>query len=94
MTSKIAAEEASPISEVKNESNLMKEIDDDDDFEEFESSESEILRADAANPPPEGLNVWEDNWDDESAETDFSKQLKLVIFFLLLNSIHLMREFF
>lgn len=62
--------------ETKNESNLIKEIDDDDDFEEFETAETENIDTKETAEVKESINVWEDNWDDESAETDFSKQLK------------------
>ncbi|KAI1696445.1 DSS1/SEM1 family domain-containing protein [Ditylenchus destructor] len=44
---------------------------DEDEFEEF------VCDVDKATSQKEGdFNVWEDNWDDESAETDFSKQLR------------------
>ncbi|TKR77980.1 hypothetical protein L596_018861 [Steinernema carpocapsae] len=48
-------------------------LEDDDEFEEFPVQEW------AGKDPTEeddDLNVWEDNWDDESVENDFSKQLR------------------
>jgi len=48
-------------------------LDGDDGFEEF-PIQAHALQ-DGLNEA-EPVNVWEDNWDDEMAETDFSKQLK------------------
>ena len=45
----------------------------DDGFEEF-PIQAQALQ-DGQNEA-EPVSVWEDNWDDETAETDFSKQLK------------------
>ena len=53
---------------------------DDEEFEEFPVQEW-AERSDDADD--EEMNVWEDNWDDETHESDFSKQLKYVMFFLL-----------
>jgi hypothetical protein len=33
----------------------------------------------------EELNIWEDNWDDDDIEDDFSQQLKLVVITHYLN---------
>ncbi|KIH50909.1 Tim44-like domain protein, partial [Ancylostoma duodenale] len=46
---------------------------DDEEFEEFPVQEWAEKAEDADD---EEMNVWEDNWDDETHESDFSKQLK------------------
>ncbi|VDM65931.1 unnamed protein product [Strongylus vulgaris] len=46
---------------------------DDEEFEEFPVQEWAERTDDADD---EEMNVWEDNWDDETHESDFSKQLK------------------
>ena len=43
----------------------------DDEFEEFPADEWSDNEEDA-----EDVNVWEDNWDEDTVEDDFSKQLK------------------
>ena len=53
----------------------------DDDFEEFATEEWNAgvngqAAADAAAEEEERVNIWEDNWDDDNIEEDFSKQLK------------------
>lgn len=54
----------------------------DDDFEEFpmeewdkEKRESAMMEDDEDDI--ERVNIWEDNWDDDNIEEDFSKQLKV-----------------
>ncbi|VDO69973.1 unnamed protein product [Heligmosomoides polygyrus] len=46
---------------------------DDEEFEEFPVQEWAEKAEDADD---DEVNVWEDNWDDETHESDFSKQLK------------------
>jgi len=46
---------------------------DDDEFEEFPVQDYAVDEKDSAQKES---TIWEDNWDDESAETEFSKQLK------------------
>jgi 26 proteasome complex subunit DSS1 len=60
--------------ELKETQILKSTNDDDDEFEEFPVHESE-LGGNMDNKVD--VNVWEDNWDDETTETDFSKQLRL-----------------
>ena len=49
----------------------------DDDFEEFQAEEwKEKLPGDSGEEDTEQVNIWEDNWDDDNIEEDFSKQLK------------------
>ena len=43
----------------------------DDEFEEFPADEWSADEEDA-----EDVNVWEDNWDEDTVEDDFSKQLR------------------
>ncbi|PIO74321.1 DSS1/SEM1 family protein [Teladorsagia circumcincta] len=51
----------------------VKKAIDDEEFEEFPVQEW----AEKAEDGDDGeVNVWEDNWDDETHESDFSKQLK------------------
>ncbi|KAK7495652.1 hypothetical protein BaRGS_00013099 [Batillaria attramentaria] len=46
-------------------------LEEDDEFEEFPADDWEEQDEDAAD-----VNVWEDNWDDDNVEDDFSKQLR------------------
>ncbi|CAD5217793.1 unnamed protein product [Bursaphelenchus okinawaensis] len=46
---------------------------DDDEFEEFPAHEDEI---DLPQEEVSDVNVWEDNWEDETVEQDFFKQLR------------------
>ncbi|CAG0916070.1 unnamed protein product [Notodromas monacha] len=55
-------------SKTKSELGLL---DEDDEFEEFPVEEWGPEEDDG-----EDLNVWEDNWDDDQAEDDFSQHLK------------------
>lgn len=45
-------------------------LDEDDEFEEFPAEKWE-----AKDEDPADVNVWEDNWDDDTVEDDFSIQL-------------------
>ncbi|KAH8403074.1 hypothetical protein KR222_004167 [Zaprionus bogoriensis] len=45
-------------------------LEEDDEFEEFPAEDFRV--ADDVEEP----NVWEDNWDDDNVEDDFSQQLK------------------
>ncbi|CAG0888614.1 unnamed protein product [Darwinula stevensoni] len=46
-------------------------LEEDDEFEEFPAEDWTEKDEDE-----EDLNVWEDNWDDDNVEDDFSQQLK------------------
>merc|ERR1711962_9586 len=46
-------------------------LEEDDEFEEFPADEWSAGEEDA-----EDVNVWEDNWDEDTVEDDFSKQLR------------------
>merc|ERR1712108_80038 len=46
-------------------------LEEDDEFEEFPAEEWEKKDEDAGD-----VNVWEDNWDDDTIEDDFSVQLR------------------
>merc|ERR1712243_309359 len=46
-------------------------LEEDDEFEEFPSEDWGAAEEDA-----EDVNVWEDNWDDDNIEDDFSQQLR------------------
>ncbi|XP_065919389.1 26S proteasome complex subunit SEM1-like [Dysidea avara] len=52
----------------KNEQALLE---DDDDFEEFPTEDWTTADEDA-----EDTQMWEDNWDDDNVEDDFSMQLR------------------
>ncbi|QRV89418.1 DSS1/SEM1 family domain-containing protein [Ceratobasidium sp. AG-Ba] len=65
-------------------------LEEDDEFEEFPAQDWEDRDTDIANltnPSASGAskntvdNLWEDNWDDDDVEDDFSKQLRQVLFF-------------
>lgn len=45
-------------------------LEEDDEFEEFPAEDWQGKDND------EELTIWEDNWDDDDIEDDFSKQLK------------------
>ncbi|CAI4232265.1 unnamed protein product [Auanema sp. JU1783] len=46
---------------------------DDEEFEEFPVQD---WNEKAADGDDDEVHVWEDNWDDETNESEFSKQLK------------------
>ncbi|XP_071960687.1 26S proteasome complex subunit SEM1-like [Antedon mediterranea] len=46
-------------------------LEEDDEFEEFQAEEWNEDEEDS-----EDVNVWEDNWDDDVVEDDFSQQLR------------------
>ncbi|XP_033105886.1 26S proteasome complex subunit SEM1-like [Anneissia japonica] len=46
-------------------------LEEDDEFEEFQAEEWKEDEEDT-----EDVNVWEDNWDDDVVEDDFSNQLR------------------
>jgi len=46
-------------------------LEEDDEFEEFPAEDWAGADEDQAD-----VNVWEDNWDDDNIEDDFSQQLK------------------
>merc|ERR1712061_960142 len=46
-------------------------LEEDDEFEEFPAEDWTNRDED-----PSDVNVWEDNWDDDNVEDDFSVQLK------------------
>ncbi|XP_071495939.1 26S proteasome complex subunit SEM1-like [Diadema setosum] len=46
-------------------------LEEDDEFEEFPAEEWKRDEED-----PSDNNVWEDNWDDDNVEDDFSVQLR------------------
>lgn len=50
----------------------MGALEEDDEFEEFEAEDwSEEME------DKEDLTLWDDNWDDDDMEDDFSKQLRV-----------------
>ncbi|KAI0317171.1 DSS1/SEM1 family-domain-containing protein [Amylostereum chailletii] len=62
-------------------------LEEDDEFEEFEAQDwddSETALAHLGNSAPggaksQGDKLWEDNWDDDDIEDEFSVQLRCVI---------------
>merc|ERR1712079_436894 len=46
-------------------------LEEDDEFEEFPAEEWDAKQEDQTD-----VNVWEDNWDDDAIEDDFSVQLR------------------
>jgi len=64
----MAATDVKP-KEVKPELGLLEE---DDEFEEFHAEDW----TGADEDKEDQANVWEDNWDDDDIEDDFSKQLE------------------
>lgn len=49
-------------------------LEEDDEFEEFETEDWNEVDKDAENEKE--LNLWEDNWDDDNIEDDFTMQLR------------------
>ena len=49
-------------------------LEEDDEFEEFEAEDWNENDKDAENNNE--LNLWEDNWDDDNVEDDFTLQLR------------------
>jgi|ERR1712226_1759393 len=47
-------------------------LEEDDQFEEFPN---QVCNVKDDNPDQNDVNVWEDNWDDDAVEDDFSVQL-------------------
>ncbi|KAH8351606.1 probable 26S proteasome complex subunit sem1 [Drosophila kikkawai] len=56
--------------ETNNKSEDLGLLEEDDEFEEFPAEDFKV------GDDEEELNVWEDNWDDDNVEDDFSQQLK------------------
>jgi len=48
------------------------DLEEDDDFEEFPADNFGAAKTEEE----EDVKVWEDNWDDDNIEDDFSSQLK------------------
>jgi len=46
-------------------------LEEDDEFEEFPADDWAV-----ADEDKNDVNVWEDNWDDDNVDDDFSQQLK------------------
>lgn len=49
-------------------------LEEDDEFEEFETEDWNEIDKDGENDKE--LNLWEDNWDDDNIEDDFTIQLR------------------
>lgn len=49
-------------------------LEEDDEFEEFPAEDWGADQEDAAD-----VHQWEDNWDDDNLEDDFSKQLRYIL---------------
>lgn len=56
----------------KNEEPVKESLEEDDEFEEFPADEW-------GEAEKEKQIHWEENWDDDNKEDDFSKQLKAVL---------------
>uniref|UniRef100_A0A673HR36 26S proteasome complex subunit SEM1 n=1 Tax=Sinocyclocheilus rhinocerous TaxID=307959 RepID=A0A673HR36_9TELE len=65
-------------------------LEEDDEFEEFPAEDWTGLDED------EDAHVWEDNWDDDNVEDEFSNQLRLKIFgrkcFLIGNQLETLKK--
>lgn len=48
-------------------------LEEDDEFEEFEAEDWNESEKDVDN---QESNLWEDNWDDDNVEDDFTNQLR------------------
>ncbi|WVF68755.1 hypothetical protein IAT40_003527 [Kwoniella sp. CBS 6097] len=56
-------------------------LEDDDEFEDFPATDYGGNVVDAMRKAGDGPNdnLWEDNWDDDDVEDDFTKQLRTAI---------------
>uniref|UniRef100_A0A2R8MN86 26S proteasome complex subunit SEM1 n=1 Tax=Callithrix jacchus TaxID=9483 RepID=A0A2R8MN86_CALJA len=52
-------------------------LEEDDEFEEFPAEDWAGLDED------EDAHVWEDNWDDDNVEDDFSNQLRATVLLMI-----------
>ncbi|CAD6563628.1 MAG: split hand foot malformation (ectrodactyly) type 1 [Tremellales sp. Tagirdzhanova-0007] len=78
-TTKVPANEKQEIEEKKKLPQLGA-LEDDDEFEDFPANvEGSGKFADALNNNAPGDHLWEDNWDDDDIEDDFTKQLRTAI---------------
>ena len=68
-----ASAAASKAATNKTELGLLEE---DDEFEEFETEDWQQDEKEAADE--KDVNLWEDNWDDDNIEDDFTNQLRFV----------------
>ncbi|CDW55997.1 DSS1 SEM1 domain containing protein [Trichuris trichiura] len=66
---KVKAPAAEAVEVVRNPETDV--LEDDDNFEDFPDDEF----GDSGEEDDVGLNVWEDNWEDDVVEEDFSKRL-------------------
>lgn len=57
----------------KTEQKELGLLEEDDEFEEFPAEEWDEAKDEEEE---DKVNVWEDNWDDDQVEDDFSVQLK------------------
>jgi 26 proteasome complex subunit DSS1 len=57
-------------------------LEEDDEFEEFETEDWNETGKEAENE--EEVNLWEDNWDDDNIEDDFTVQLRFENYFIKL----------
>merc|ERR1712080_100743 len=55
----------------REKSSYLGLLEEDDEFEEFPAEEWDAKQEDQTD-----VNVWEDNWDDDAIEDDFSIQLR------------------
>jgi len=53
-------------------------LEEDDEFEEFETEDWQQDEKESADQ--KDVNLWEDNWDDDNIEDDFTIQLRLKFF--------------
>jgi 26 proteasome complex subunit DSS1 len=51
-------------------------LEEDDEFEEFETEDWNETEKDVENGGNNEQNLWEDNWDDDNVEDDFTLQLR------------------
>lgn len=75
-TSSAAAAATTSASQPTNTKIELGLLEEDDEFEEFETEDWNEVDKDAENDKE--LNLWEDNWDDDNIEDDFTMQLRLV----------------
>ena len=51
-------------------------LDEDDDFQEFQEEDWGNDQDEQNNAAMEDVQLWEDNWDDDDIDDDFSMQLR------------------
>ncbi|SYW76613.1 probable Brh2-interacting protein Dss1 [Ustilago bromivora] len=81
-TTKLEAQSSKPVDENKSALPSLGALDEDDEFEEFDEQGGANTLGSAvgltmgASSASTGDHLWQDSWDDDTVEDDFSKALR------------------